>query len=141
MRGETFLIPDNKLLLLYDGDCGLCNRAVQWLLHRDQQDLFLFCPLQSKIAQQLLETAPPFIRNSDSIVLYTGSHFYYQSTAVLKSAVALGGKYCLLSSLLWMPRWLRDTVYMFIARNRKRWWPYGPSCALPRGNWQHKFID
>lgn len=141
VRGETFLIPEDKMLLLYDGDCGLCNRAVQWLLQRDRRDTFRFCALQSATAKQILESAPPAIRNSDSIILYAGHRFFHLSTAALKAAAGLGGKYRLLSVFLWIPAFLRDSIYRFIARNRKRWWPYGPSCALPRQPWQHKFID
>jgi predicted DCC family thiol-disulfide oxidoreductase YuxK len=138
---ETILIPDGKLLLLYDGDCGLCNRAVQWLLRRDKNDTFLFCPLQSPKAQSLLENAPLKIRNSDSIVLYANGDFYNLSGAILRAGAALGGVYRLFWIAFLFPPFLRDGVYRFIARNRKRWWPFDASCMLPDATSRHKFID
>ena len=42
-------------IVLYDGVCGLCNRAVQFLLKRDRHDRFRFAPLQSDFAANLLQ--------------------------------------------------------------------------------------
>src|SRR5215471_7854322 len=41
-------------IVLYDGVCGLCNRAVQFLLKRDRHDRFRFASLQSDFAANLL---------------------------------------------------------------------------------------
>ena len=41
-------------LLFYDGLCGFCNAAVQWLLKHDKHDRFRFAAQQSAFAQELL---------------------------------------------------------------------------------------
>ena len=41
-------------ILLYDGVCGLCNRFVQCILHRDRNDIFRFASLQSALAARIL---------------------------------------------------------------------------------------
>ncbi len=34
----------SRLLVIYDGHCGLCNRTVRWLLARDRHDRLRFAP-------------------------------------------------------------------------------------------------
>lgn len=141
MRGETFITAESRYLILYDGSCGLCNRAVQWLLLRDKQDRFRFCALESASGKAIVSKAPLHIRQSDSIILQANNQFYHQSTAVLKAGIALGGRYRAFAIFLLVPRFLRDWVYRFVARNRKRWWPFDPACMLLRPEWTHKFLD
>ena len=42
-------------ILLYDGVCGLCNRLVQFILHRDPTAIFRFASLQSPLAASILQ--------------------------------------------------------------------------------------
>jgi predicted DCC family thiol-disulfide oxidoreductase YuxK len=44
--------PESKAIVLYDGVCGLCNRAVQFLLKRDSRDRLQFASLQSDLCRQ-----------------------------------------------------------------------------------------
>ncbi len=37
---------DGKHLILWDGECGLCRRAVSWVPHNDVDHLFQTCPNQ-----------------------------------------------------------------------------------------------
>ena len=46
--------PESKAIVLYDGVCGLCNRAVQFLLKRDRRDRLQFASLQSDLAAKVL---------------------------------------------------------------------------------------
>ncbi|MGC4058139.1 MAG: DCC1-like thiol-disulfide oxidoreductase family protein [Chitinophagaceae bacterium] len=128
-------------ILLFDGDCSLCNRAVQWVLRRDRKDQFRFGSLQSEKGQKLLLSAPAAVAASDSVILITGGKYYHESTAALKTIVALGGIYRFAAPLMLLPRSLRDRIYRWVARNRKRWWPYDATCMIPRKEWEHKFID
>src|SRR5712664_4570507 len=51
------LMPESETtaIVLYDGVCGLCNRAVQFLLKRDRHDRLRFASLHSEFAAQLLQ--------------------------------------------------------------------------------------
>jgi predicted DCC family thiol-disulfide oxidoreductase YuxK len=40
--------------VIFDGVCHLCQGAVQFIIKRDPQARFVFTPLQSELAQQLL---------------------------------------------------------------------------------------
>ena len=39
---------ENKLLLFYDGSCGLCHRFVLFVLKHEEEPLFQFAPLQGE---------------------------------------------------------------------------------------------
>src|ERR1700690_3216672 len=47
--------PMPNPILLYDGVCGLCNRLVQFILHRDPTAIFRFASLQSPLAASILQ--------------------------------------------------------------------------------------
>ena len=37
-------------IVFYDGDCGLCDRFVRWMLRRDRGHHYRFAPLQGETA-------------------------------------------------------------------------------------------
>ena len=47
----------HQSIILYDGHCMLCSNFVKRVLRADDRDLFRFCPIQSKKANELLEMA------------------------------------------------------------------------------------
>ena len=56
-----------RCILFFDGVCGLCSRAVDFVLARDRRGLFQFAPLQGETARQLLP--PAEISDLSSMVL------------------------------------------------------------------------
>ena len=44
----------SRLLVIYDGHCGLCNHTVQWLIARDRHDRLRFAPSSSPALAALL---------------------------------------------------------------------------------------
>ena len=43
-----------RLLVIFDGQCGLCNRAVRWLVRRDSQDRLRFVAFESEMVAGIL---------------------------------------------------------------------------------------
>ena len=41
-------------IIFYDGDCGLCNRFVKFVLRFEKSSLFYFSPLSSELAKSEL---------------------------------------------------------------------------------------
>lgn len=50
-------VPGGRHLVLYDGVCGLCDRAVQFLLAEDRDGVLTYAPLQGETARAALERA------------------------------------------------------------------------------------
>src|SRR4051812_3531108 len=95
-------------VILFDGECNLCNRSVRFVLARDRTDHFRFASLQSDIGRALLErhhvTDAGAAENGGSIVLIENGRPSTRSAAALKIARHLGGMWPLLSALLIIPR-------------------------------------
>lgn len=120
----------NETVLLYDGHCLMCSSLVKWVMKRDQKEKIRFGALQDDAIEPLMKSAPAKIRDADSVVLYTDQKFYMRSTAILKLYGILGFPWSMLTVFRIVPAVIRDAVYRFIARNRKRWFGKSDSCYL-----------
>lgn len=127
-------------IVLFDGFCNLCAGSVQFLLRHDRKGIFHFCSLQSKAAAQLLQMQDTDPRQLKTLVLLDGGRLYTQSTAVLHIARKLGGAWPLLYAGIIIPRFIRDSMYDWVAANRYRWFGKKESCWLPRPEWSERFL-
>lgn len=109
--------------LYFDGGCGLCHRAVLFLLARDPEGaLFRFAPLGG---ETFLREVPESVRVAlpDSLVLSAaeGGGLLVRSDAVLGALSLVGGGWGALARLgRLVPRPLRDGLYDAVARGRSR---------------------
>jgi predicted DCC family thiol-disulfide oxidoreductase YuxK len=126
-------------LVLFDGECGMCDRLVQWLLRHDKRGVLSYAPLQG-------EAARPFApADSDTMVfverLDDGStRILRRSRGVFRILHKLGGVWRLLSWLRLLPVFLTDAGYRFVARRRLRWFGRVASCRLPDDATRARFL-
>jgi len=109
-------------ILFYDGHCGLCHRAVKFVLKHDRSGFaFRFAPLQGQTFQSRV---PPERRAGlpDSVVVLTADgNLLTRSDAFLHILQKFGGGWNTLAGILGViPRPLRDAVYNTVARIRYR---------------------
>jgi len=106
--------------IFYDGHCGLCHRAVRFVLAEDRMgNAFRFAPLESNAFRVAVhETDRAML--PDSIVLLTADGaLLSRSTAVLYILLHLGGVWQILGSIASLiPVAVRDGIYDGIARIR-----------------------
>ncbi|MFT4847412.1 MAG: putative DCC family thiol-disulfide oxidoreductase YuxK [Cryomorphaceae bacterium] len=140
MQKGLLEVPKGKGLILFDGYCNLCNGAVQFIIKRDPKEHFRFSSLSWPPAQTLLEKHREF-GEVDSILLFEDGELYQKSTAALKIAGRLSGLWPLMKVFFIVPRFLRDLVYDFIARNRYRWFGKKDTCMMPEKKVDHLFIE
>lgn len=119
-------------LVFYDGHCGLCHRAVRFLLAEDRHGTtFQFAPLESEI---FLSAIPESERATlpDSIIVRTADGVtLMRSAAVLYALRRLGGVWRVLGTIAnIIPASIRDGVYDGIAHMRYRLFP-APADACP----------
>jgi predicted DCC family thiol-disulfide oxidoreductase YuxK len=129
-----------QAIILFDGICNLCNGTVQFILPRDKAERFGFASLQSPKGQEILNTHHLLDTNLDSIVLVENGKIYTHSSAALRIFTQLGWawKWAYLGYLC--PRFLRDAIYRWVAKNRYRWFGKSESCWLPRPEWKGRFL-
>ncbi len=120
-------------VVLFDGECNLCNRSVRFVLARDHADRFRFASLQSDTGRALLEqhkVTGAGAGENGSIVLIEQGEPSTRSTAALRIARRLNFPWRLLAVFLLVPRPLRDAAYNLVARNRYRWFGKTDSCNI-----------
>ncbi len=118
-------------IVLYDGVCGLCHRAVRWLLSKDRGRQLWFAPLQGPTAARLRALHPEIPDELDSVVLVDGGRVHLRSKAFLGAARHLPAPWRWASGLGWIPGPVLDTVYRLVARVRYRVWGRFEACKMP----------
>ncbi len=119
-----------KHIVFFDGDCGVCNFWVQWILKRDKKDRFLFASLQSDFGQQFLTERKLNTEVFNTLYLWKPNHYYLEkSKAVLQIAHLLGGIYKLSAIGKIIPGFLSDQIYDAVSRNRMKL--SNQKCYLP----------
>jgi predicted DCC family thiol-disulfide oxidoreductase YuxK len=136
-------VPLDKPILLFDGECNLCNGAVRFIIRNDPQARIRYASLQSETGSYLLDICDAKTKDSlpDTVVLIHEGKCYIKSTAALRTLQLLGGVYAWFSRLLsWIPRSFRDWVYDWVSRNRKQWFGKGDICPLPSPEDSRRFL-
>ena len=126
-------------VVLYDGECGLCNRSVKFLLARDRGQLW-YAPLQGETAQALRARHPEIPSTLESVVLVDHERVYVRSKAFLYGAKYLTAPWRWAYALRWLPAFLLDLGYRLIARIRYRVWGKYDACRLPTTDERAKLL-
>lgn len=127
-------------IVLFDGICNLCNASVQFILKYEKKPIFKFGTLQNEKVQTMLQKNYSAIPVTDSVLLIENDLLYQESTAALMIARKL--KYFwILYYLIYLPAWLRNPFYRFVARNRYRWFGKRDNCMVPSDDLKRRFIQ
>ncbi|OBZ11528.1 thiol-disulfide oxidoreductase DCC [Bacillus sp. FJAT-27264] len=130
----------DKSVVLMDGVCHLCQGLVRFIIPRDPKSRFVFAPLQSEIAAQLLRDGGLEPGKLDTVVLVENGKCYTESAAALRIARGLRFPWPLAYVFTLVPRPLRDMIYRYVARNRYRWFGRDEQCLLPTPEIRKRFL-
>jgi len=108
--------------MFYDGHCGLCHRAVKFVLARDQGGkLFRYAPLQGTTFAVLVPQERRAGLPDSVVVLTSDGRLLVRSAAFIHILRRIGGGWGMLAAVVAIvPRPIRDAAYDFIARIRYR---------------------
>lgn len=116
----AYEMSSKQPILFFDGDCPLCNRVVRFILNHEQEEQILFSSLSAEASKNWKANNTNFQMPEDSVYFFDGIRLHSKSTAVLQLIPFLQW-YCRLLYVGWLfPKGLRDTVYNFVAKRRKR---------------------
>jgi predicted DCC family thiol-disulfide oxidoreductase YuxK len=130
-----------RLLVIYDGRCGFCNRSVRWFLRRDRHDRLRFIPSESpRVADLLVRHSLPAFdspASSDTMVVVRNpgtpaEQIYLRSDAAAALLAELPHQWLFLGGFFRLiPRPIRDLGYLLIARIRYRVRGRYDTCPIP----------
>jgi predicted DCC family thiol-disulfide oxidoreductase YuxK len=132
--------------MLYDGECGFCSTAVQFVLARDRRAVFRFAALQGQVAAEVL--APFGGRPADLTTFYVLEDYrggepvlHARASAALVTAAALGWPWSMAAVFRVFPRRWLDAAYNLVARHRHRILGPSDACLIPRPEDRGRFLD
>lgn len=127
-------------IVLYDGECALCDGTVHFLVRRDPGRRLRFAALQSEAGRALLARhgLPP--DDLDTMVLVEDGAAHVRSTGVLRALRHLRRPWPILAWLLAVPRPIRDLAYRLVAANRIRVFGRPDACAVPPTGWREREV-
>ena len=137
-----------RLLVIFDGHCGLCNRSVRWLLARDLQDRLRFVASESAQVAEWLALCgfgePGPASGTILVVRDLGrpaERILARSNAILALLGELPRPWPAVAAVLgWIPRPLRDLAYRLVARWRYSLWGRLETCPLPTAADRKRFL-
>ena len=122
-------------LVLFDGECAVCDATVQWLMARDRNGRLAYAPLQGTTAAPILARHAALPPDLDSIVFVqqhaSGERVTWHTEALLRIASELPWPWRALASARIVPSLIRDAMYRAFARSRYRLFGRIDQCRLP----------
>ena len=118
-------------VVLFDGTCAFCERAVTFIASRDPEGYFRFGASQSPQAAALLSSYGVSRETARSIILIEDGQVYLRSTASLRIAARLARPWSLARVFLAVPVPIRDAVYRVVAAIRHRLAGRSNACEIP----------
>jgi predicted DCC family thiol-disulfide oxidoreductase YuxK len=145
----------DRLLVIFDGHCGFCNKSVRWFLRRDRHDRLRFVASESPkaadfLARHGITTTDEGLGSgtiSSSTILVVrdpcgpGEKILVRSDAARAMLAELPQPWPALAAVFgWIPRPVRDLGYRLTARWRYRIWGRLESCPLPTAEERDRFL-
>lgn len=127
----TLVVMDGHGIVLFDGTCAFCERAVIFIATRDPHAYFRFGASQSPEAAVLLAPYGLSRETTRSIILIEDGQVYLRSTASLRIAARLTSPWSWARVLLVIPTPVRDAAYRVIAAIRHRIAGKSNACEIP----------
>jgi predicted DCC family thiol-disulfide oxidoreductase YuxK len=126
-------------IIVFDGVCNFCNRIVQIIIRHDPSAQIHFAAQQSEVGEELLSDYK--ISTSASSVIFINDRLVYEkSDAVIEIAKLLTGWPRLFKYTIIVPRFLRNTIYKFIAANRYAIFGKQDQCMVPKEEEKGRFL-
>jgi len=135
-----FMTSELEKIILFDGVCNYCNAMINIAIRHDKRGALKFATLQSKTGTQLKELyhIPSEI---DSVIFIENSNVYTYSDAAVRIARYLRWPAKALYGFIIIPKFIRQPIYRWIARNRYKWFGKREECMVPTADVKSRFLD
>jgi len=127
-------------MLVFDGDCAFCHRAVQFILAHERRSDLRFVPRDSALGLSLRERY--HLEQVESLLWIENDHAFTEWDSVAHTAAYVGDIYARLASAAEiLPRPLLVFGYRVIAKLRKHLAGRPRHCLLLTAAQQQRFLE
>jgi predicted DCC family thiol-disulfide oxidoreductase YuxK len=135
MSAETERNP----IIVFDAMCVLCSANAQIVLRHDRQHYFRLTSMQSDVGTALYRRFGMDPADPESLIVVSGNEVLRDSDAVLAIYSGLGWPWRAMAVFRLVPRFVRDPLYRWLARNRYRLFGQRETCWMPTAD-QKRYI-
>lgn len=118
-------------IIVFDAECILCSANAQFVLTHDRAGRFRLASMQGEAGSALFRRHGIDPADPDTLIVVDGDRVLRDSDAILSIYAGLGWPWRAVSIFTLVPRFVRDRIYRFIARNRYRLFGRRETCWLP----------
>lgn len=119
-------------IVVFDGECALCNGFVAWLIRHDKRGAFRIAGSNGEVGRAVVAAAGlEDAMTASTIVVWDGTRGLVRSDALLAIARHLGWPWRAAGVARLLPRSWRDAAYAQVAKRRARLDAEDPACGVP----------
>lgn len=133
-------MDNNKIILLFDGVCNLCNGFVQFILKRNKKRNIYFGALQSESGQRLLKEKGLPCDKFETLIVISKGTILKRSQAFFFLCSQLDFPWPLMGIFRIIPKFISDFVYDRIAKSRYLVFGKKDVCMMPTEAIKDRFI-
>lgn len=133
-------IEPNDKVILFDGECKLCNGWSKFIIRYDTDKRFQLCSMQSEAGLEILKWFGLPTDSFETMLVVHGNRAYTQSDAFIYVMGQLRFPWHLVRIIKLIPRPVRNWLYDRVARNRYKIFGKLDSCMLPTAEHKNRFL-
>ncbi|MBA8902639.1 putative DCC family thiol-disulfide oxidoreductase YuxK [Phyllobacterium sp. P30BS-XVII] len=118
-------------IIVFDALCVMCSANAQFVLRHDHQHRFRLASMQEPVGMGLYRLNGIDPADPETMIVVEQQGVFRNSDAVLAIYAGLGWPWRIAGLLKAVPRFIRDPIYRFIARNRNFLFGRRETCWLP----------
>ena len=128
-----------KQYILFDGDCGFCNKTILYVAKKDSRNKFIFVSNKSDFGKRLLLIYKVQDLANDTIILIQNNNWFVKSEALKRISSQIPDFKYFTSFLRIVPEDVLNRVYLWVSRIRKELVSQ-KTCQIPDSSLRKKII-
>jgi predicted DCC family thiol-disulfide oxidoreductase YuxK len=132
--------PDDKPIIVFDGNCVLCSGFARFILKHDHKRQFRLLPAQTPLGKAIYIHYGLNPTDYETNLLVSEGRIWVKSEGTIRMFERLGFPWSLAAIGRIFPLAVRDRIYDIIARNRLRWFGVRQVCFLSLPGDEDRFL-
>ncbi len=128
-------------VVFFDGYCNLCSNSVLFIIKNENLDELRFTSINSNFSKKFFKKNNINELEVNSILYLSNGKLYDKSDAALEILARLNFPYKLFYLFKIIPKFLRDKIYLVVAKNRYRIFGKKTKCFMSSSLKKYKFIS
>ena len=132
--------PDDQPIIIFDGHCVLCSKWAQFVIRHDRNKKFKLLAAQSPLGHALYAHYGLDPVDYQTNILIADGIAWFESESSIRMLEGLGAPWSWFAVTRILPRFVRDSAYALVARNRFRLFGRRETCFAPTPDIEDRFL-